>query len=159
MSKSNVVSMVRPTAEPQDMLTEIARDGARQMLTAALSAEVEAFVAGYAELVDAQGRRRVVRNGFLPEREVQTGIGAIAAKVPRVRDRGDSGEEEGRIRFSSKIVPPYLRRSKSFEEFLPWLYLKGISSGDFADTLKALVGVDAPGLSRSEEHTSELQSH
>ena len=117
------------------------------MLTAALSAEVEVFVAGYAELVDAQGRRRVVRNGFLPEREVQTGIGAIAAKVPRVRDRGDSGEEEGRIRFSSKIVPPYLRRSKSFEEFLPWLYLKGISSGDFTDTLKALVGVDAPGLS------------
>lgn len=147
MSKSNVVSIVRPEAEPQDVLTEIARDGARQMLAAALSTEVEAFLAIHADLVDEQGRRRVVRNGFLPEREVQTGIGAITAQVPRVRDRDDSAGDQDRIRFSSKIVPPYLRRSTSFEEFLPWLYLKGISSGDFADTLKALVGVDAPGLS------------
>ena len=147
MSKSNVISMVRPEAEPQDVLTEIARDGARQMLTAALSAEVGSFLAGHAGLVDEKGRQRVVRNGFLPEREVQTGIGAIAARVPRVRDRDESAGDEHRIRFSSSIVPPYLRRSKSFEEFLPWLYLKGISSGDFGDTLKALVGVDAPGLS------------
>ena len=145
MSKSNVVSMVRPEAEPQDVLTEIARDGARQMLQAALQAEVESFLAGHADLTDGEGRRRVVRNGFLPEREVQTGIGPIKAQVPRVRDRDESAEE--RIRFSSRIVPPYLRRSKSFEEFLPWLYLKGISSGDFSDTLKALVGTDAPGLS------------
>ena len=81
MSKDNVVSMVRPEAEPQDVLTEIARDGACQMLTAALSAEVESFLAGYAGLVDEKGRQRVVRNGFLPEREVQTGIGAIAARA------------------------------------------------------------------------------
>ena len=117
------------------------------MLQAALKAEVEGFLAGHSDLVDEQGRQRVVRNGFLPEREVQTGIGAIKAQVPRVRDRGEGTGGEGRIRFSSRIVPPYLRRSKSFEEFLPWLYLKGISSGDFTDTLKALVGVDAPGLS------------
>jgi len=117
------------------------------MLGAALNAEVEIFLAGHADLVDERGRQRVVRNGFLPEREVQTGIGGLTARVPRVRDRDENADEQNRIRFSSSIVPPYLRRSKSFEEFLPWLYLKGISSGDFSDTLKALVGVDAPGLS------------
>jgi putative transposase len=146
MSKSNVVSIARPEAAPQDVLSEIARQGARSMLASALNAEVDAFVAGHACLVDDNGRQRVVRNGHLPEREIQTGIGGISVQVPRARDRGgdDAGE---RVRFSSKIVPPYLRRSRSFEEFLPWLYLKGVSSGDFGDTLKALVGVDAPGLS------------
>jgi transposase-like protein len=147
MSESSVVSMVRPEAGPQDVLTEIAREGARQMLATALEAEVEEFVAGFEEQLDKQGRRRVVRNGFLPERSVQTGIGPIAVQVPRVRDREEDAGEADRIRFSSKIVPPYLRRSKSFEEFLPWLYLKGVSSGDFQDTLAALVGEGAGGLS------------
>jgi transposase-like protein len=139
--------MVGPAAEPQDVLTELAREGARKMLETALQSEVDTFLAGYSELVDEDGRRRVVRNGFLPERAVQTGIGAIAVKVPRVRDRAEDVGEGDRVRFSSKIVPPYLRRSKSFDEFLPWLYLKGVSSGDFEQTLAALVGTDAPGLS------------
>jgi len=139
--------MVRPEAGPQDVLTEIAREGARKMLETALDAEIETFLDGYREFVDTQGRRRVVRNGFLPQRGVQTGIGMIPARVPRLRDREQGISEESRIRFSSKIVPPYLRRSRSFEEFLPWLYLKGVSSGDFADTLGALVGTDTVGLS------------
>jgi len=147
VSENNVVSMAGPEAGPQDVLTEIAREGARSMLEAALNAEVETFLGGYRELVDEQGRRRVVRNGFLPERAVQTGIGSIPVQVPRARDRTQNAGDDSRIRFSSKIVPPYLRRSKSFEEFLPWLYLKGISSGDFEEALAALVGADAPGLS------------
>ena len=87
-----------------------------------------------------------MRNGHLPTRQVQTGIGAIEVEVPRVRDRS-SDKETSPVKFSSRIVPPYLRRSQSIDDFLPWLYLKGISSGDFAETLQALVGRDARGLS------------
>jgi putative transposase len=86
----------------------------------------------------------VVRNGFLPEREIVTGIGRIEVQQPRVRDRRPAGEAEA---FSSKILPPYLRKTKSVEELIPWLYLKGISTGDFSEALKALVGPDCPGLS------------
>jgi transposase-like protein len=87
-----------------------------------------------------------VRHGYLPERQVQTGIGAVAVRRPRVRDRQpDAGG--GHIRFTSAILPPYLRRAKSIEELLPWLYLKGISTGDFGEALAALLGPDAPGLS------------
>ena len=86
------------------------------------------------------------RHGNQPEREVQTGIGAVAVRRPRVRDRQpDAGR--GRIRFTSSILPPYLRRAKSVEELMPWLYLKGISTGDFGEALAALLGPDAPGLS------------
>lgn len=146
MKKSNVVRMDRPEAGPKDLLTEIARDGARRMLATALEIEVESFIDSHEDSKDGDVRRRFVRNGHLPKREVQTGIGAIEVAVPRVRDRG--GEDGAKpVRFSSKIVPPYLRRSQSIDEFLPWLYLKGVSSGDFAETLQALVGSDAPGLS------------
>ncbi|MBW7998543.1 MAG: IS256 family transposase, partial [Candidatus Glassbacteria bacterium] len=102
----------------------------------------EAFVAAHEHIRDAQGRRLVVRNGYLPERTIQSGIGDIAVKAPRVRDRSGSG-----IRFTSSILPPYLRRTKSIEELIPWLYLKGISTGDFSEALAALLGPDAPGLS------------
>ena len=146
MKKSNVVRIDRPEAAPKDLLTEIARDGARQMLVAALEVEVEAFIASHQELIADDGRRRVVRNGHLPKRPVQTGIGAIEVEVPRVRDRGGDGNAAA-VKFSSKIVPPYLRRSQSLDDFLPWLYLKGVSSGDFAETLQALVGPEAAGLS------------
>ncbi len=95
--------------------------------------------------MDEAGRRRVVRHGYLPEREVQTGIGAIAVRQPRVRDRHPEGGTP--IRFTSAILPPYLRRAKSVEELLPWLYLKGISTGAFGEALAALLGPDAPGLS------------
>lgn len=146
MKKRNVVRMDRPEAEPKDLLTEIARDGARQMLATALEIEVEAFIDSHQELIAADGRRRVVRNGHLPKRQGQTGIGSIEVEVPRVRDRGGD-EDAAAVRFSSRIVPPYLRRSQSIDDFLPWLYLKGVSSGDFAETLQALVGRDASGLS------------
>jgi transposase-like protein len=115
------------------------------LLAAAVEAEVSAFIAEHSDLVDEGGRRRVVRHGYVPEREVQTGIGAVSVRRPRVRDRAPGGD--GHIRFTSTILPPYLRRAKSVEELLPWLYLKGISTGDFGEALAALLGPDAPGLS------------
>ena len=115
----------------------------------------------HADKLTDDGRRRLVRHGHLPEREIMTGIGPVAVRCPRVRDRGGEGSE--RIRFSSAILPPYARRSKSLEVLIPILYLKGISSGDFEDALITLLGRDAGGLSAStigrlkeawsEEHT------
>jgi transposase-like protein len=102
----------------------------------------------HAHLLDEEGRQRLVRHGFLPEREVMTGIGTVPVQVPRVRDRG-SNEDGSKIRFRSSLVPPYLRKAKSVEELLPWLYLKGISTGDFSEALAALLGPDAEGLSAS----------
>jgi transposase-like protein len=130
----------------EDPLTQVLRSGARRLLAEAIEAEVDAFIADHADLLDPAGRRRVVRHGYLPERQVQTGIGAVVVRRPRVRDRQpDAGG--GHIRFTSAILPPYLRRAKSIEELLPWLYLKGISTGDFGEALAALLGPDAPGLS------------
>jgi transposase-like protein len=99
-------------------------------------------------LTDEAGRRRIVRHGHLPEREIQTGIGPVAVRCPRVRDRG-ARAAGAKIHFSSAILPPYLRRTRSIEELLPWLYLKGISTGDFGEALAALLGAEAPGLSAS----------
>ena len=118
------------------------------MLTEALEAEIEGFLSQYRDLRDNQDRQRVVRNGYLPERKIQTGIGPLAVKVPRARDRQPDHESEP-IRFNSSLLPPYLRKTKSMEELIPWLYLKGISTGDFTEALSALVGNDAPGLSAS----------
>jgi transposase-like protein len=115
------------------------------MLTHAIEAEVEGFLAACADLVDEHGRRRVVRNGHGPERQLQTGIGPIAVRRPKVRDRGI--DRSARIRFTSAVLPAYLRRTKNVEELLPWLYLKGISTGQFEEALAALLGADAPGLS------------
>lgn len=146
MYEDTVVSFSHPDrVSIEDPLTQVLRSGARRLLAEAVEAEVEAFVAAHADLTDENGHRRVVRHGYQPEREVQTGIGAVAVRWPRVRDRHpDAG---GRIRFTSSILPPYLRRAKSVEELLPWLYLKGISTGDFGEALAALLGPDAPGLS------------
>ncbi len=116
------------------------------MLAEALEAEIAGFLSQYADLKDDQGHMRVTRNGYLPERKIQTGIGPVPAKAPRIRDHQPEDESE-RIRFSSSILPPYLRKTKSMEELIPWLYLKGISTGDFSEALAALVGKDAPGLS------------
>jgi len=131
-----------------DPLTGVLRSGASRLLVHAVEAEVQAFLAAHEHLVDDEGRQRVVRHGHMPEREVQTGIGPVTVRRPRVRDRQPDGED-GRIRFTSAILPPYLRRTRSIEELLPWLYLKGISTGDFAEALAALLGPDAPGLSAS----------
>ena len=146
MYEDTVVLFSRPDRVLiEDPLTQVLRSGARQLLAETVEAEVEAFVAAHADLSDENGRRRVVRHGYQPEREVQTGIGAVAVRRPRVRDRHP--EAGGRIRFTPAILPPYLRRAKSVEKLLPWLYLKGISTGDFGEALAALLGPDALGLS------------
>jgi putative transposase len=146
MDEDNVVSLRRPDDRAEDPLTEVLRHGARTLLAQAIEAEVATFLASHADLVDQAGRRRLVRNGFLPERTIQTGIGEVPVRQPRVRDRS-VGLSDGTIRFTSAILPRYLRRTRSLEELLPWLYLKGISSGDFSEALAALLGRDAPGLS------------
>jgi transposase-like protein len=112
------------------------------MLAKALEIEIQAFMAAHQEN-DSEGAPRMIRNGYLPQRTVQTGIGEIEVQVPRLRDR----EPEGKLIFKSSIIPPYLRRSKSVEEFLPLLYLKGISTGEFQDTLTPLLGEHAKNVS------------
>ncbi len=134
---------VGPTADP---LTAVLRRGARQLLAQAIEAEVADFLHDRRAVLDEAGRRQVVRNGHLPERSVLTGLGPVPVKVPRVRDKRPAGERES---FSSAILPPYLRKSKSIDELIPWLYLRGVSTGDFSDALTALLGPDAPGLSAS----------
>lgn len=146
MAESTVVSIQRDGHASRDVLTEIIRQGARRLLVEALEVEVESFLAEFQEMLP-EGQRRWVRNGFHHGREVQTGVGAVGVRVPRVRDR-KAGKEET-LRFTSKIVPPYLRRAKSVEELIPWLYLRGLSTGGFSDALEALLGPDAPGLSPS----------
>ena len=144
MTKDTVVAFRAPEGFSPDPLTDLLREGARELIAQAVEAELNAFLDAHAGQTDAIGRRRLVRHGHLPEREVQTGIGAVPVKVPRVRDRAPAGAP---LRFSSTILPPYLRRAKSIEELLPWLYLKGISTGDFSEALAALLGPGAPGLS------------
>ena len=144
MKEDNVVQIEKPETITKDLLTEILQKGSQRILAAAVEAEIEAHIEYYKDLNDAKGRQRIVRNGYNPEREIQTGIGQIKVKVPRSRDRQPDGEQ---VRFNSSILPPYLRRTRSIEELLPWLYLKGISTGDFSDALEALLGKDAPGLS------------
>ena len=146
MSNDNVFKLIQPGAF-DDQLTEILRQGARALLAQAVEAEVADFLAKHGDLRTEDGRQRVVRHGHLPEREVMTGIGPVAVRQPRVRDREAGAGDPGRIRFSPAIVPPYVRRSKSIETLLPILYLKGISTGDFSEALAALLGKDAPGLS------------
>src|SRR5437868_358880 len=126
-------------------LVELVRHGAQQMLQSAIEMEVDDFLVQHAQRRDARGHRLVVRNGYQPVREILTGAGRLAVEQPRVRD--NSGEKENRVRFSSQVLPPYLRRSKSLDELIPWLYLKGISTGDFTEALQSLVGEDAPALS------------
>jgi transposase-like protein len=137
-----------PEASTKDVLTEILRGGAREMLGHAIEAEVADYIAVHAYQRDADGHRLVVRNGHAPERELQTGLGAIPVKQPRVNDKRVD-DDGNRLRFTSKILPPYLRKTKSIEELIPWLYLRGISTGDFSQALAALLGPEAPGLSAS----------
>ena len=144
MEENTVIAFRSPANFQEDPLTEVLQAGAHKLLAQVIEAEVASFLEAYAALVDDAGRRRVVRNGYLPERAIQTGIGPVSVRQPRVRDRGD-----GAIRFTSAILPRYLRRTKSLQDLLPWLYLKGISSGDFSDALAALLGTQAPGLSAS----------
>ncbi|SEF00468.1 Transposase (or an inactivated derivative) [Rhizobiales bacterium GAS188] len=146
MTETNVFRLSHPGTFT-DALTEVLRNGARALLAQAVEAEVASVLMRQSAELTEDGRQRLVRHGHLPEREIMTGIGPVAVRCPRVRDR--VGEGADRIRFSSTILPPYARRSKSLEVLLPVLYLKGISSGDFEEALVALLGKNAGGLSAS----------
>ena len=122
-----------PRTTARSVLDEIARAGARQMLQAALEAEVAEYVAQFANVVDTKGHRVVVRNGHLPERELVTGVGPVTVAQPRVRDRS------GQQKFTSKILPPFMRRLPSVDALIPVLYLKGVSTGDFSEALAAIL--------------------
>jgi transposase-like protein len=147
MDDDTTITPLHQPGSVEDPLTEIARDGARRMLAAALRAEADAFVAQHAEETLPDGRQRVVRHGYGPERSIQTGIGALEVRRPKVRDRAADVPAGKRIRFSSAILPRWARRSKSLDALLPVLYLRGISTGDFQEALSALLGTDAPNLS------------
>jgi putative transposase len=146
VTETNVFQLSQPGCFI-DPLTEVLRDGARALLAQAVEAEVATLLSRYAGETSNDGRQRLVRHGHLPEREIMTGIGPVAVRCPRVRDRVGEGSE--RIRFSSAILPPYARRSKSLEVLIPILYLKGVSTGDFEEALVALLGKEAGGLSAS----------
>jgi len=125
-----------------DPLTDLLRNGARALIQQAIEAELQAFLGDYAKVTDLRGRQTVVRNGYLPEREIVTGAGPVAVKIPKVRDRSGGG-----IKFNSSLVPPYVRKAKRVEAALPWLYLRGISTGDMQEALSVLLGDEAKGLS------------
>jgi len=135
-----------PSTAATDVLTGILREGAQTLLVQAVEAEVAQWIDRHAHLKDANGHRQVVRNGHLPKRKITTGVGQLEIEQPRVHDRRDGDTAE---KFTSKILPPYLRKTKSIEELIPWLYLKGISTGDFGEALQSLLGRDVPGLSAS----------
>jgi putative transposase len=145
VTETNVFQLSQPGSFA-DPLIEVLRNGAQALLAQAVKAEIAAFLSMNAENMTQDGHQRLVRHGHLPEREIITGIGPVAVRCPRVRDRVGEGSE--RIRFSSAILPPYARRSKSLEVLIPILYLKGVSTGDFDGALVALLGKDA-GLSAS----------
>jgi putative transposase len=145
MQEVSTTTVSFPSASSRDALTEVLRSGAQRLLAEAIEAEVMEWIDSRAGVTDAGGRRQVVRNGYLPKRSILTGIGSVEVEQPRVLDRrGAEGEA-----FSSKILPPYLRKTRSLEELIPWLYLKGVSTGDFGEALCALVGPQAEGLSAS----------
>jgi len=146
VTDTNVFALSQPGSFA-DPLTEVLRNGARALLAQAVEAEVAALLSCHADKLTDDGCQRLVRHGHLPEREIMTGVGPVAVRCPRVRDRVGEGAE--RIRFSSTILPPYARRSKSLEVLIPVLYLKGISTGDFEEALIGLLGKDAGGLSAS----------
>ena len=144
MTKPNEKLVEFPSPSSRDVLTDVLREGARRLLATVIEAEVADYVAAREAVVDAPGHRRVVRNGYLPERPIQTPLGDIRVQQPRVRDRRPVEERET---FRSAILPPYLRRTASLEALYPWLYLKGVSTGDFGEALQALLGPEARGLS------------
>ena len=142
MENSTLSSLFEPDATLTDSLTEMLRRGARELIAHAVESELGHLLKSHAQNRLPDGRLAVVRNGYLPERAIQTGIGSVEIRVPKVRDRSGSG-----IRFNSSLLPPYLKRAESIGELLPWLYLKGVSTGDFQEALASLLGKDAQGLS------------
>lgn len=142
MSDINASTVSLPAA--RDALHEVLRQGAQQMLAHAIEAEVAEWIEQHQHVTDERGRRQVVRNGYLPERKLVTGLGEVKVQQPRVHDRRPQDDRE---HFSSKLLPSYLRKTKSIEELIPYLYLKGISTGGFQEALSAILGPDCPGLS------------
>jgi len=147
MTETITITPLRQPGSILDPLTEIALEGARQMLMAAVRAEAASFVARFGEKVLPDGRQRVVRHGAGPERTIQTGLGPLPVRRQKVRDRATDVPPEQRIRFTSNILPKWARRSRSLDALLPVLYLRGVSTGDFQEALTALLGADAPNLS------------
>ena len=143
MKNHTVTLKVNPENLTREPLDEILRKGARELLSQVLEVEVSLHIEKYQYMIDEQERRRVVRNGHHKTRKVVTGAGQVEVMVPRVDDRALEDED----RFSSQLVPPYMRKSKSIEELLPVLYLKGISTGDFQEALEKILGKNAVGLS------------
>lgn len=141
MAEDSVVCFRRPEGV-EDPLTELLRSGAQQLIQRAVEAELAELLSQYNDKTDSEGRAAVVRNGYLPEREVLTGIGAVKVKVPKLRCRTQES-----VVFRSSLVPPYVRRARTVDAALPWLYLKGISTGAMAEALSVLVGPDQKGLS------------
>jgi len=146
MAESTNAAIEFPALAACDVLSDVLRHGAQQMLATAIEAEVAEWIDGRAHLTDEGGRRQVVRNGYHHKRKLTTGLGQLEVEQPRVHDRRAAGERE---KFTSKILPPYLRKTKSIEELIPWLYLKGISTGDMNEALQSLLGPACPGLSAS----------
>lgn len=142
MTNSILRALPQPESNLADPLTELLRSRARELIAQAVEAELQVLLDLHIQRRLPDGRQAVVRNGYLPERTIQTGIGDVAIKVPKVRDRSGGG-----INFTSALLPPYLKRSESIEALLPWLYLKGISTGDYQEALCALLGEQAKGLS------------
>jgi len=143
MNEDKVVRFAKPVSV-RDALTELLREGAQQLLRQAIEAELEEYLRARLGECDGAGRAAVVRNGHLPEREVITGIGPVAVRVPKVRSR----TEDSAV-FRSSLVPPYVRKAKSVEAVLPWLYLRGVSTGQMQEALSVLLGEQAGGLSAS----------
>jgi putative transposase len=143
MQEVNASTIQLPGAA-RGTLDDLCRAGAQRMLAQAIEAEVAAWIEQHQDVKDEQGHRQVVRNGYLPKRKLVTGLGEIAVQQPRVNDRRPADQRE---KFTSKLLPPYLRKTKSIEELIPYLYLKGISTSDFQEALGAILGPDCPGLS------------
>lgn len=147
MSKTTTETRIEATPETMGALEIIVREGARKMLQAALEAEIEEHLLRFKHLVDEAGKRLVVRNGIMPERTILTGAGPIPITRPRVDDR--ALDAMGKERFTSRILPPFMRRAPSIDTLVPVLYLKGISTDDFPTALEAILGPQAKGLSAS----------
>ena len=152
MTESTLSVLSQPETEETDPLHALLRRGARKLIAEAIEAELALFLEGYAEQRLEDERQAVVRNGYLPRRTVQTGIGDVEIQVPKVRDRSGGG-----ACFRSSLLPPYLKRARSVEELIPWLYLKGVSTGDYQEALAALLGDGAKGLSANT--VSRLKQH
>ena len=143
MNKSTVVEFAGPE-QLTDSLTQLLRMGAINLNQQAVEAELSSFMEQFSERLLETGRSAVVRNGYHPERPIQTGIGPVTVKIPKVRAKdGDP------VTFRSALVPPYVRKTKSLEAALPWLYLKGISTGEMSNALEVLIGPEAKRLSAS----------